>query len=141
MNYKIVLLLSLVMPFTACATSGDINNATDAFNYIDKNHSESIDFNEFDAIMRGEKNDIDEMKSTFKSADSNRNKLVSFKEVNELDEVTQEEFKHADKDNSGELDQEEFITGFIRAIFQEADLNRDASISLSEFKIFAEDDD
>jgi Ca2+-binding EF-hand superfamily protein len=129
------------MPFTACAATGDINNVRDAFNYIDTNSSESIDFNEFNAILRDEKDSINEMKNTFKSADSNRNKLVSFKEVNDLDEVTQEEFNHADKDNSGELDQEEFITGYIRAVFQEADRNQDASLSLSEFKIFAEDDD
>ena len=110
----------------------------DTFNFIDQDRSESINFNELYTFMMDD--NIREIQHEFKSADSNKDKLISFEESSEFD-VTFEEFEQADEDGSGQVNFEEFISALLHILFKEADLNQDGHIVFSEFKSIQENDD
>ncbi len=123
------LLISLTL-FTMVG-SATAENARDEFDFFDQNRNGAITFDEFFVVMmhRQARN----FSYEFSEADRDNSKTITFEEAERF-EITFGEYEQADKDHSGEVDMEEFISATMNSIFRDADLNHNNTVDYSEFK-------
>ena len=116
------------LPALANNASGDM---AAAFNTIDLNHSNTVDFNELSVSVLAA--NVQVLFSEFTTADINHDAYISYAESDEFD-VSYDEFMAADKDNNSLVDWEEFMSAQLHYLFDETDLNHNGEIDVSEFR-------
>ncbi len=128
LNYKTLIFCFILLVVAQHVSAEDDRNE---FNFFDQNRNGAITFDEFFVVMMHQQ--ARNISHEFSEADQDKSHTITFDEAEKF-EISFDEYDQADKDQSGEVDMQEFFSVMMNSAFNDADLNHNNTVEYSEFQ-------
>jgi hypothetical protein len=128
LNYKTLIFCLALLAVTQHVSADESRSE---FDFFDQNRNGAITFDEFFVVMMHKQ--ARNISFEFSQADRDRSHTITFEEAGIFD-ISFDEYDQADKDQSSEVDLQEFFSATMNTAFKDADLNHNNTVDFLEFQ-------